>query len=431
MRGLDPHDATVTGMGWATSLGFGVEASWQALRAGRRGFKVVEAPEAPEGTRWAAPIERPWLRAPVPEDQESQAKFLNVSGELAATVVHEALTGAGLLDGRVAPERRGLYVAQTDFSRAQCVDFRPAVLDATQQLTQPLDAQALNAASLHKVNPFVLLETLNNNAFSFLCAVYGLKGANTSFAGFEGPGMVAVQTAARAVRSRRLEAAVALGAAAVSSGVMRHELAHLGLSARGTTGDPGVRPLDRHRAGLAPGDGAGALVFEPLAAARARGPGPYGVVLGQASATGVPPDGALCADVETLTHVARQALLEAGVRVHELAGIVLPASGRRAEDGLLLEAVRDLLGAQVVPITAVAGALGHLAAALDVSSVLVAALALRDGMLPPLAGYGTPEPGFESLSISTGGPLGSGAAVLVLSTGIDGQAHALALARVR
>lgn len=431
MRGLNPHDATVTGMGWATSLGFGVEATWKALREGRRGFKPVEGPEAPQGTRWAAPIERPWLRVPVPEDQESQAKFLNVSGELAASVVHEALSGAGLLEGRIASERRGLYVAQTDFSRAQCVDFRPAVLDATQQLTQPLDAQALNAASLHKVNPFVLLETLNNNAFSFLCAVYGLKGANASYAGFEGPGMVAVQTAARAVRSRRLEAAVALGAAAVSSGVMRHELARLGQSACGTADDPGVRPLDRDRSGLAPGDGAGALVFEPLSAARARGPGPFAVVLGQASATGVPPDGARCADAETLTYVGRQALLEAGLRVPELAGVVVPASGRRAEDGLLLEAVRDLLGSNAVPVTAVAGALGHLAAALDVSSVLAAVLALRDGVLSPLVGYATPEPGFESLSLSGGGALGAAAAVLVLSTGIDGQAHALALARVR
>ncbi len=431
MRGLDPYDAAVTGLGWATSLGYGVEATWKALRAGRRGLRVLEGGGPPPSTRLGAPLERPWLRCPLPEEQESQAKFLNQSGEMAATVLHEALAAAEGLPARVPPERRGLYAAQTDFSRAQCIDFRPAVVDATQQLTRPVDAQALDAAALHAVNPFVLLMTLSNNAFSFLSALHDLRGANTTFSGFEGAGLVAIQAAARAVRTRRLDAAVALGSGAATSGVVRHELAAMGLASPGEGAEAVVRPLDRRRLGCAPGDGAGALVLEPLHVARSRGAGPYAVVLGQASATGVPPAGARSPDGQTLAGVARQALLEGGLRVPELAGIVVPATGRRVEDGLLLEALRVLLGSERVPITSVGGALGTMAAGLDLSSAITGVLALRDGALPPCAGYAEPEPGFESLHVLTEAALGPGAAVLVLSAGLDGQAHALALARVR
>lgn len=431
MRGLSPHDAAVTGLGWITSLGGGVESTWQALRAGRRGFTLREALTAPEGTRWAAAIERPWLRVPVPEEQESQAKFLNVSGELLATAVHEATTQAGLLTGSVPPQARGLYVGQTDFSRAQCVDFRPAVFEATQGLTRPLAAEALNAASLHRVNPFVLLETLHNNAFSFVSAVFGLKGANATLSGFEGPGLAALSLAARAVATRRVLAAVGVGAGAASGGALRHELHSLGLTAPGEAAQAGVYPLDRRRKGLVPGDAAGAVVFEPLSVARTRGPGPFVVVLGQASGTGVPPPGAFAPPPETVVHVARQALLEAGLRVQELLGVVVPASGRQLEDRILLEAVTEVLGGAPVPVTAVAGGVGHAAAGLDASGVLAAVLSLRDGALPACIGYSEPEPGFEGLQVAQAAASGPGQAVLTLALGFDGQVHALALARVR
>ena len=94
MRSLDPRDAALTGCGWASSVGYGAASVWAALLAGRRGVRVVGAIDDPPGLQLAAPAERPLLRAPVPEEQESQAKFLNAAGELAATVVREALEGA-------------------------------------------------------------------------------------------------------------------------------------------------------------------------------------------------------------------------------------------------------------------------------------------------------------------------------------------------
>jgi 3-oxoacyl-(acyl-carrier-protein) synthase len=63
--------------------------------------------------------------------------------------------------------------------------------------------------------------------------------------------------------------------------------------------------------------------------------------------------------------------------------------------------------------------------------VVAGALALRDGVLPPTVGFEEEEPGFEGVKVTRAEETGLGQAVLVLSTGMDGQAHAVVLAHVR
>lgn len=431
MRSLDPTDAVVTGLGWATPLGMGEAACWLALRAGQRGTRRVEVPAGVDAALGVlAPIERPWLRAPVPAEQESQAKFLNTSGELAATVVHEALQAAeALADGGRAAQR-GLFIAQNDYSRTACHDFRGAVVDATQGLSAPLDGELLNKASLHKVNPFVLLETLNNNAFSFITASFGLKGSNATLSGWEGTGLAAFGIAARAVRTRRVALAVACGAGSLTSPVMRHELARLGVLSRGSTADA-PRPFDAQRDGTVPADAAAAAVLEPLEAAGRRVAGPCVAIAGVGGATGEPMAGGLCAQPATLVSAARAALRDAGVRVDGLGAIVAPGSGRRVEDAAVLEALSTLLEGARIPVVSACGALGHAASGTEASHVALAVLALREGSVPPTPGFRAADAAHARVAITTTPTPLAAPTVLVLSSGWDGQAHALVLARVR
>jgi|GEM_PF-654330 len=428
MRSLDPRDATLTGSGWASSVGYGVASIWAALLAGRSGVRVVGADGDPSGLLLAAPAERPLLRTPVPEEQESQAKFLNSSGELAATVVREAFETARVSDATTTPAQRGLYIAQNDFSRAPCQDFRGAVVEATRGLTAPLEAEALNKASLHGVNPFVLLETLHNNAFSFITAAFGIKGPNVSLAGYEGSGLAALGLASRAVRTGRVRLAVGVGTGATAGPLLRYELSTLGQLSPAADPAGAPRPFDAARDGLVAGDGAAALVFEPLEVARARGSGPWAVVVGTAGATGRPPPGAFSPDAETIVQAARAALRDAGLRVSELGAIVAAGSGRRAEDRLMLAAIDELLDGQPVPVTSACGSLGHAAAGTDAGHALLAALALREGLLPPTAGFAQAEPGLERVQVARVVTPLAGPTVLVLAAGQDGQAHALVLA---
>jgi 3-oxoacyl-(acyl-carrier-protein) synthase len=432
MRGLDPRDAALTGTGWLAGLGGSTSAIWTRLVAGARAVAAVESDDVRDGRRLAVPVEKPWQRAPVPAEQESQVKFLNAAGELASSVAHEALNEAGLLGGRLAPERCGLFLAQTDFSRTGTHDFRPAVVEATDGLERPVvDAPRLNAASLTKVYPFVLLETLHNNAVSFLAASFGLRGANSSLAGNEGTGLQAAMLAARAVRHGRVDAALAVGSGHASGGVVRHELWRLGALTRAFDPAAAPRPFDRARDGTVVGDGAGALALEPLAVARERSSGPHVVVVGSGSATGGPPDGALGPDAETLSVAMRAALRDAGLRVPELGGVVASGSGRRLEDAALLAALKDVLGTHPAPVASAVGALGHAAAGTDAAHLILAARALAEGLLPLTAGFREGEPGCESVAVTRASTPLLAPSVLVVGTGLDGQALALLLARAR
>lgn len=431
MRSLYPTDAALTGLGWATALGVGENATWLSLRTGLRGVRRVEVPAGVDpALGLLAPVDKPWLRAPVPAEQESQAKFLNTSGELAATVVHEALRGAHAASSTVPEAARGLFIAQNDYSRVACHDFRGAVVDATQGLTAALDGEVLNKASLHKVNPFVLLETLNNNAFSFVTASFGLKGSNATLSGLEGTGMAAFGLAARAVRTGRVGLAVACGAGCLTSPVLRHELGRLGVLSRGAP-ESAPRPFDAARDGMVPAEGAAAAVLEPLESARRRTSGPWAVIVGTAGATGAPVPGGLCAQPGTLLEAARSALRDAGMRVGELGAVVAAGSGRRVEDAALLAALDELLAGAPLPIVSACGALGHAASGTDAGHVALAALALREGGVPATTGFTQAEPGHARLAITRALTPLAAPAVLVLASGWDGQAHALVLARAR
>ena len=300
MRRPIDGDAAVTGTGLVTPLGIGVPAVRAALAAGR------SAPGP------AALVEEPWLRAPVPPDLEAQAKFLNGSGQMAVTAVAEAVASARLEGHEDA--RKSLVLAQVDLEPTSYADYRAAFEDATDGFKKPAASvpEALNPASVRKMNPFYLLGTLNNNAFSFLSAWHGLRGSNTTLSGWSGAGLLAVSLAARAVARGDATAAVACGAARIAVPVVRMEIEHAGLLP----------------AGAVPGEGAGALVFERLAAAKARGVTPIAVVLGHGAAFG--PDSPHGASPAAMRDAAEAALLEAGADAGDVSVVVAAHTDRAA-----------------------------------------------------------------------------------------------------
>ena len=289
------------------------------------------------------------------------------------------LEAAGLSD-----REKGLYLAQSDFTLAEFAGYRPAFADATEGFTIPVSMPALNAATIRKMNPFHLLDTINNNAFSFLSAWHGLRGANTSLSGWSGPGLEAVALAARTIVRGDARAAVVCGTGRSAGVVSRLELARL-------------RALP---SGEWPGDGAAALVVEPLGAARARGATALAASLGSGAACGEP-TGPSPAYGDAIRVAAEEALLEAGAAAGEIGLVVAPSE---AIGRALGKALPALLQATVRSFRRT---LGHIATASDVVDV---ALAVRWMSSPDRADR--PR------------------SALVIAAGLDGQAGAVVLSRI-
>lgn len=378
MRDIRPTDAAVTGTGCVTALGRTLAESHAAVAAGQAGVRTVDDTAADSGMERAAVIDAPFLRIEVPDEMEPQIKFLNGAGELAVEACTEAVAQAALLDAPYEDTMRGLYLSQMDSYDWSCPEFHNAGA-ALPEGDEPWDQQLVNKTANRKVKPFFMLESLKNNAFSFLATWYGLRGANTSVAGFSGPTWTCFDMAARSLARGSLDAAIVLGAARPTSGVARAE-------------------MDAQDVRAPAGDGAGALVLERHGEATARGAGVHAVILGLGAATVAPEEGDWAPPTEALVAAATQALDEAGMEPGELAAVVAPALGERG----LAEALADLPAAAGAPLRAFKAQIGHCGLAAEPVEACLAIAAMDE---------------------EDAGP------ILVLTAGLLGQAGALVLAR--
>ncbi len=367
MRASQPDDAVLTGVGAVTALGYGVAAIRAAIKAGDSA--VIED---------MARIEPPYLRRDVPREMEAQIKFLNNAGELSVESTAEAMAQAAIDEDAVAAERRGLYLSQMDSYDWSCPEFHNAGR-AMGDTEEPWDQAAMNKAANRKVKPFFMLESLKNNAFSFLATWYGLRGANTSVAGFSGPTWTCFDMAARSLARGSLDAAVVLGAARPTSGVARAE-------------------MQAQDVEVPAADAASAMVLERHADATQRGATVHAVILGMGAATIAPDDDTWVPPLEALVAAAAAALAEAGLEPGELGAVIAPAMGERG----LLEALADLPAAAGAPLRAFKPQIGHCGLAAEPVEACLAMAALEEEDARP---------------------------ILVLGAGLLGQASALVLAR--
>lgn len=371
MKRIEDTTPVVVGTGCVTPLGVGTPATRAALAAGR-------AVAPPAGT-----VAPPYLRAEFPPEIEAQSKFLNASGQMAATAVGEACAAARLSDSGIPDARKALYLAQLDLEHVDTHHFRTSFLEATESFTKPVEAQALNVATLRKMTPFYLLETLTNNAFSFLTAWQGMRGPNTSVSGWQAQGLLALSLAAREVRRGDADVALAVGAGCVAGAAARFEEEHVGALPPGAVAS----------------EGAGAVVLEALGKARARGVTPLAAVVGLGAAFDPAGKRARRGSPSALASAAGQALSEAGVGIGDLAAVAAADPETAATALSVIPAAKD---ARVLPWHRAVGEAGP---ASDLIDVALVAHGLADGTI-------------------------HGKTVLVLAVGQEGSAVALVLARV-
>jgi 3-oxoacyl-[acyl-carrier-protein] synthase II len=427
MREITDTTPVVTGSGLVTALGFGVAESFGELVAGRSGIRPLEDASPESGCSLAALVPPPYFRVEPPDELRTQVKFLNGAGELAAQAGFEAYGGSGWAGSEVPAEECGLWLSQMDAWDWSCPCFRDAIREATEDFAGPLVAEALNRSSTRRVKPFFLLDSLKNNAFSFLARWWSLTGANSSVSGFAGGTLALFDCAARAVVRGDQVRALVVAAARAANGVARRDFVDHGLSR--PDAEPACRPLDARGTGGVPGEAAAALALERLESARARGAEPLGAVVGYGAASGAPLDDLPSPRAETLRDAARRALMKAGIEAGDLLGVVVPAWGLPETDAPMLEAVAALPATEGAPVVSWRGATGHCALASELAEVVLSLEALRAGRLPGTAGLRDPLPAARR-DLPRDATEGDGRAVLVLSAGLQGEAYAVVVAAV-
>lgn len=224
-------------------------------------------------------------------------------------------------------------------------------------------------------NPLVFPNLVFNAPLAYASIELGIRGETAMFSMLEASGESAIGWGVDVVASGRAEVCLAGGVDEL--GQVLHRVLEDGR--RLSRAHP--RPFDRAADGIAAGEGAGVLVLEPLARARARGARVYATVTAG-------PSFAVPAPVHGWPREAGPVRDGLAPVLAGTGAVFASACGDRARDRLESEA----LAAGPAPrpaVTAVRGALGEFGAA-GALAAAAAARAVSESLMPPTLGLAVP-----------------------------------------
>jgi 3-oxoacyl-[acyl-carrier-protein] synthase II len=409
----DERAALVTGLGAVSGFGWGVDA----LRAGLRGGRSTVRPP----TRLVVRGHRTALAAEVPGDAPSDpsapgaARGLSRADRFALAAAREAVAAAGVEAVlRARPGRAGVFFGGSTAGMAEAEGWFARVLGMApgRPHRHDLIGQQLDAPG---------------NA---VARAFGVEGPVETVSSACASGGLAVQAALDAIRRGEVDLALAGGADSLC------QLTFAGFNALRAVDPEPCRPFRAERAGLSLGEGAGVLVLESVASARARGARVLARIVGAGAScdahhmTAPEPAGEGAAAAIRVALEECERWLE-----HDPSG----AAGRGAGRGVSLvhahgtgtplndaseaNALRHALldrGADggPPPVTSAKGAIGHLLGSAGAIEAVATVLALLDGAVQPTAGRGIRDPEL-GVDLVQGAPRpldGSGRVALGLST---------------
>ncbi|MBS0643799.1 MAG: beta-ketoacyl-ACP synthase [Proteobacteria bacterium] len=372
----------ITGMGVITSLGQGQAENWAALTGGRSGIRqITRFPTTNMRTTIAGTVDF----IPVP-DMSAPA----LSERLAELVIAEAIAESGLGSGG-------------DFPGPLFLALPPVELEWPQRQALALASGANESVHYDDLRKAARAGGFEANYRRFLFGSvgesladrFGTKGSPIATSTACASGGTAIQLGVEAIRRGEAEAALVVGtdASVNAESIIRFSL----LSALSTRNDPpsgASRPFSKDREGFVMAEGAGALVLETLAHARARGATVLGVVEGCGEAadgfhrTRSSPDG------KPIIACMKHALEDAGLAPDAIGYINAHGTGTPENDKMEWVGVTAVFGerAASIPISSNKSMIGHTLTAAGAVEAIFTVLALKHGLLPPTINYETPDP---------------------------------------
>ncbi len=277
------------------------------------------------------------------------------------------------------------------------------------------------------LSPYLMPSTTISMAASYTAQRLGIRGYSLGISNACASGTNAIGEAFRLIRSGFTGPVFAGGAEAPLSRICIEGYAAAGALSR-QTHTHGPMPFSAGRDGFVLSEGACVLVLERLDHALARGAPIYAEIAGYGNSVD--------AFHQTQPSVAGElkamhlALASAGLSPADIDLICAHGTGTRLGDAVEAEAISALLDGNYAetPVCALKAATGHMLAASGAFETACAAMALHDGMIPPTAGRGDPDPDI-GLNIPAETVSADLRSVLVNSFGFGGVNAVLALKR--
>jgi len=364
----DARRVVITGLGAVTPLGIGLHALWGGLLEERNAFATVSS--------FDSASYKVHQGAEVPEFEPASfvtrqnPDSMGRTSQLAVAAAKEALADAGIAADEHS--EAGVCIGTTSGEPRvierldDCLlEDRPADCEPRFPFTYPCHVIAAHVA----------------REFSF-------SGSNQVIPAACAAGNYALARAADEIKAGRADMMLAGGADAFS------RITYTGFYRLGAISPDVVRPFDRERKGMIPGEGAAMLVLETETHARERGAkiyaefAGYGLSCDAYHMTGPHPEG------DGASRAMEMALRRSKTNRNDVDYICAHGTGTKASDKAETKAVRKAFAevADETPVSSIKSMLGHTMGAASAIEAAVCSLAVDRNVIPPTANFQEHDP---------------------------------------
>ncbi|VTR63782.1 3-oxoacyl-(Acyl-carrier-protein) synthase [Desulfosarcina cetonica] len=372
--------AVIIGVDAVSPLGIDLDEQWRLALAGQSGIdrltRIQPGPDFPvQVAGQVADIDH--LGYPFLKPRE-QARWISPLFKYALLTVTRALKRSGLtLDAALAPRTAVTY--------SSAIGGLDAILDADRKWI------AKGSLPLPCVNPNACINMIAGK----VSMLTGATGPITTTITACATGLTSMITGAMLIELGRADVVVC---GAVDFSLVEPILAGFATMNAAFVPKPDSpfdapatvsRPFSAHRRGFVVSEGAGCILLAGKRFARERGL-PFDVEIAGWSMTS-DAHHFVAPHFPTVRRCIAESIADAGITPNQIQAVNAHAASTRAGDQVEFDALRDVFGDHLPPVTANKSLIGHAMGASSAIETIFALLGLRDGVLPPTINH-QPDP---------------------------------------
>ena len=360
----------VTGLGAVSPVGQTADSYWQSLKQGVSGLGPITLAAMPEELLQKVAAEVKGFD-PLEHFEERQLSTLDRVSQFAVVAAREAIAQAGLSFDMDLSTRTACIIGS----------------GVGGQTTHDDNFRRIYRENKTRVFPLTIPKLMVNAPASQISMFCGLRGPAFVVASACASATHAIGLAFQMLRSGQVECAITGGVeACITFGTLR------GWEAMRVMAPDVCRPFSAERKGMVLGEGAAALVLEPLSRAKARGAEIFGEIVG----FGMSADAAdiTAPDLGGMARAIEAALADAKLSPADVQYINAHGTGTAANDETETKALHHVFGehARKLAVSSTKSMVGHALGAAGALEAVATVMALREGVVPPTIGYLGPDP---------------------------------------
>ncbi|HEY0142708.1 MAG TPA: beta-ketoacyl-ACP synthase II [Thermoanaerobaculia bacterium] len=367
----------ITGVGMISPLGIGNEPTWEALLAGRSGidritkFDVSDYPAKIAGEVRGFEASN-WIEK---KEVKKSDTFIHYAVAAAQMAVDDAKFDSSKEDA----DRVGVIIGSG-------IGGLPLIEEMHKKLLE---------RGPSRISPFFIPGLIVNLASGHISIRFGCKGPSSAPATACATGAHAIGDAAKIIRYDEADVMFAGGSEAVISALAVGGFSAMrALSTRNDDPQHASRPWDRERDGFVMGEGAGVVILEEREHALARGARIYAELTGYGMTSDAFHITSPSEDGDGMVRVMGRALKDAGLAPEQIDYINAHGTSTPVGDKTETIAIKKVFGehAYKLAISSTKSMTGHLLGAAGGLETAIAALCMKNDVIPPTINYEFPDP---------------------------------------